>query len=151
MLNRLIFKFTKIIFDSSMICHNGKMLNKILDDINIYSNEEKIIGVWINKKRIYRKVITLSSISGNISISDLQIDDLVKFECLFKVALPNSQIQWRTIPWTYATSSGYGSADYLGGVTLSVDQSELQFQCGKGFTNNFEKGYVILEYTKSTD
>ena len=137
--------------DSSSIYHSEKSLKKFLDDINIYSTEEKNIGTWINEKPIYRKVIKLSSISGNIPIGDLQIDDLVKFECIFRVTLSNKQTQWRTIPWAYATSSGYGSADYLGGVTLSVDQHELQFQCGKGFTDYFEKGYVILEYTKNTD
>ena len=52
--------------DSTSVVHNKQKLNEILDNSMVYSTEENLVGIWIDGKPFYKKVLTIS----NLSIKD---------------------------------------------------------------------------------
>lgn len=102
-----------------------------------YTDEEQIVGKWIDGKPIYRKVVqyTTASESGTsdrADISTLNIKDVVKFESLIKVSASIYPIPY------YVTTSSYVYAR-ITGTKIIVNQ---QGHNSKSITS-------IIEYTKN--
>lgn len=129
-----------VIYKNTIICSNFEESHE-----NVYSNEEILIGRWINEKPLYRIVInsTLPSSSSDsviANIEHLKIDTLVKMRCFFY----------------------YKSASiFIGDLELSTSPRpiiRIMSVENKTITSivqhtNYQNApcEIILEYTKTTD
>ena len=114
-----------------------------LENANVYSTEEKRIGTWIDGKPLYRKVISGywsfktgdTNIAHNISNLDLCIRaDLFRID--------SSHISWE-FPFI-STNGG------LTGITKVTPENVIVKAYNDTWSNS-NNGYIILEYTKTTD
>lgn len=121
-------------------------------DTDIYSTEEQMIGYWIDKKPLYRKVIqtqtptAINALEDIISADDLEalnLDFISKLEAMAQMStgsymsVPNYFSDGSTT-YSYCFGISYSSS---GSIKMSVSNS----------MNAAQPCYVILEYTKTTD
>lgn len=114
--------------------HNFAELNKA----NIYSTEEKIIGIWKDGKPIYRKVVefTTALVSGDntINISTPNIGKLIRGDLSQK---------GQNYSFPYFTTAG--KFTFLQNVTYNY----INIRTNDSWSSNTWE--LILEYTKVTD
>ena len=117
----------------------------------IYSNEERVVGVWTDDKPLYQKTLNLTSPSQafqGIDIADLtslNIENLVKVEGFLY-----SATYGQTLPiyWSYAVnssdirSSNFGTVYYENGHIKQNISSTAYINCPVTIT---------IQYTKTTD
>ena len=132
--------------DASNVKYGNTDVATTLDSINsslIYSENETIVGTWVDGKPIYRKVIidtTPSEIDIMKSYSiDISIDTIVNFYAI----------------WEQKDSKGvvihdgntYYSNDYYSYFEYSKYDNAFKMKVhGNGYTNN--KIVITFEYTK---
>ena len=117
-----------------------------VDDRNIYSTTEKIVGEWIDGKPLYQKTFNATSpaainTEGVIVSLDLNIDKIIDFNML----LVYNNYEFIPIGWQYgsgsfATTNVYGRAT-SDGLRMSVGVA--------GYTSC--PVYATIKYTKTTD
>lgn len=114
-------------------------INDSFKENNIYSTTETVIGTWVNNKPIYRKVVArnITATNGtNISLSSLNIDELLKVKSINKKASNN---------FTFYDNFFDSSEEK---ITLHYKNDIIEFwtATGTGYTST-----VWIEYTKTTD
>ena len=118
-------------------------LGSEINSIRNYSTNETVIGKWINSETIYRKVIDCGNLPNNTTkavahgISDLDVITNWSGTCYSTI---NSGYS-RPMPLADPTAANMIRIDVSGGnvnIKTASDWSSY-------------KGYVTLEYTKSTD
>lgn len=104
-------------------------------DANVYSMEETVIGTWVDGKPIYRKVFSVGgSTSQTISTFENKIKDVINKYGFVKYE--NEMEDY----WTNLGETGF---------TATIDQYGINVTLGtKQATGS---GYLVIEYTKSTD
>lgn len=112
-----------------------------LKNNNIYSETEKVVGKWINNKPIYRKIIQLTAITTtNTDVTTAtgitNMEDLINVNGSVKMSLG-----WIPLNFHNQNSTQYSIVSWL--------QSNMNFTQRSWFTTT--GGYVVLEYTKTTD
>lgn len=112
---------------------------EMLKNANLYSTEEKVVGTWINGKKLYRKVISFSKSSSTTTVPT-GITNGENARIIDGYLL--SKDGWN-IPLWY-----YNGENYYNAVCISPDGSSL-FNSGAGMSGL--SGYFIVEYTKTTD
>lgn len=114
-----------------------------INELNIYSIDEKIIGIWINGKPIYRKVISLGYLPNNAT-KDIpyNIDNLDMFIDIRGIGYRSSDNVTNPIPSAHAANLGNNIGIYSSNDVIIV-------RTGSDRSNMY--GYAILEYTKTTD
>ena len=109
---------------------------------NIYSEDEMVIGKWIDGKPIYRKVIVTTNALNTTTVTINH--NIENFEHIVNC-------------YGYAP---FGTSQYLFGAVeenkyiniASVDASTFKIMVAESWLNSFIEGCVtILEYTKTTD
>ena len=119
-------------------------LNK-LENNNVYSEEEQIIGKWIDGKPIYRKVIITTSPT---SINDFQCIALLPenektlVNLRAQIFVPNASIITQ-VPFSFATES-------LGSIYFDPTTKNIIMSINNSTYINSEV-IIIAEYTKTTD
>ena len=115
---------------------------RVIDEMNTYSTEEKVVGIWIDGKPIYRKVVyfgalpnaTSKTVNHNISNLDILINSYGfgkrSDDYYFSVFYPNTKVEQSIRMLINSTTIEINTA--------SIDRSNIYV-------------YVILEYTKTTD
>ncbi len=123
----------------------GKELNEKITRNNTYSIEEQAVGIWIDGKTIYRKVIifgalpnaTKKEVAHNIS----NLEQFIKIE---GVGTRQDDTKFsQPLPLVYKNvDTGYNTAltanNTIVGIETNNDRSSFN-------------GYVILEYTKTVE
>lgn len=110
-----------------------------------YSSEEQVIGKWIDGKPIYRRMITVNSIStsGNnmVDIENANIDCPIRLfgSCIFTTSN-------KRILLNYGVTKNLASAD----IQLYYN-SENQILIGCNDPTKYTNFIILTEYTKSTD
>ena len=107
----------------------------------LYSTSEIVIGKWIDGKNLYRKVVEFGALPNNSAKNALyNISNLGTF---IKIS-------------GYATNGTYYMT--LPFVNQNVPTNSVEITCGDGYIwiktgsdRSAYNGYVILEYTKTTD
>ena len=118
------------------------------DSYDIYSTDEvKTNKIWIDGRPIYRKVYTFNTIT-TLDIGTSNIADIVSSTCMIRQL--NSGGHWRPLPWLWSQGSSYGGGDWGGGYFIKLDNYTIAFQVGSSLAS-IDKGFFIMEYTKSTD
>lgn len=119
-----------------------------VDDVPRYSLDETVCGTWIDGKPIYRKVMYISAFPNN---AELQID------------INSLNLEYLVHLYGFAGSGGAGnngfpinasrpdnlSAEVGAWLNIANDNNVVIIRSGSdrsGFS-----GYIILEYTKTTD
>ena len=109
--------------------------NAVAESLSYSTTEQKTGGKWIDGKPIYRKVIEDTFTSGTNTIThNLSIDNYIKVEIFIRTSS------------TLQNTKGYFN-------------EQNRIVAGSLATNNFNvttngwigNGYIILEYTKTTD
>lgn len=114
----------------------------IVKEINNYSEEETVIGRWIDGKPLYRKCFKFTSLSSSIQPN--------VWTNLFTVPFDNLDQLIKSTPVS-ADSNNPCEMNYL---TVSYFKNENTFKCihsrniNLSITNN---SFIICEYTKITD
>ena len=106
-----------------------------LNSLMTYSENERIIGYWINGKPIYRKVISITT-TATQSGTDANIPNLEQVVNLY--GQTSTQLP---VNFYYAPANTYISTFYASGTIQNV--------CSQGYAG--QTANVIIEYTKTTD
>ena len=131
------FDYSKIeVFGVKLSCGASESSQKILAIDTLYSEEEKIVGGWIDGKPIYQKTY---SNNGNaltlpIDVSDLNIDKLVNWEAVCS----NTQ-EYGPIMWTISSCSG------IDGRSLYIQDNQIKT------TGSYYRHFITIQFTKTTD
>ena len=107
--------------------------------LNTYSTEEQRIGTWINSKPIYRKVISFNTTSSKINAYLTLNTRELNIEWLINAYGPAKQSDGSTIMLKSDTQA-----------ILLTSKGQLDLYFNNSTAQTFS-GYVILEYTKTTD
>ena len=128
-----------------VVNENDEEVNKIKSK-DTYSEEEQVIGTWLNGKPLYRKVYEISN-SNPFSLNN-DMDELIFSSCTIQLLSNN---EWRPVPWIAVSGSSYQYADYGGGYYIKPDGNwTVHFQIGNQLSN-MKRGIMIFIYTKTTD
>lgn len=114
---------------------------------DVYTNGETVIGYWIDGKPIYRKVVpfTITNTTTEVIVGAGSIAQVVRMDGII-----NMGGAWRTIPWAYAQGTATYVPNYIGAHVYN-GTADFRVQLLSGSTYNNMSGYMILEYTKTTD
>lgn len=112
--------------------------------VSNYSSEEKVIGTWIDNKPLYRKIISTGNLP-NTSVKNINhgISNLDKYINMYGIVSDGAY----SIPLPYFYSSEMISTYGIG--IEAPNNSSINIITGVDRTGY--SGYVILEYTKTTD
>ena len=115
-----------------------------INNLNTYSTNEVEIGTWVDNKPIYRKCIYVSAFPNNstteINISSLIIDYIVNLYGYAK----NKSVNGSGFPVNNARPENTSAP-----IGAWLDNNVLKIASNND-RSNFN-GYIILEYTKTTD
>ena len=116
-------------------------------DADTYSTTEKKVGVWIDGRPIYRRVLTLPGIAGG---TEYTIDIGVLSSNISNFWVKNGSVKVSGIGilpiWFYNRqfADHYSTWAY---VSLRATNATVFFKCDATITG----GNIIIEYTKTTD
>ena len=127
--------------------------NHIKEVANTYSNNEMVIGKWIDGRPIYRKVIDLGTLPNTDTVRiPHNINDLDRIISMRGMA--KSSTQNLLLPFPYGT--GNDGVNSNGTVKVNTVPINIYEQTGNIVVYTLSDrsnmtGYVILEYIKTTD
>lgn len=108
-----------------------------------YSENETICGVWLDKP-LYRKVIDIGYLPDNsYTTTNHNISNILTITRVIGVAIRNSDKD--TLPIPYVTFN----ANNNGGITIYANDTSITI--GTTTDRSAYNGYIVLEYTKTTD
>ena len=114
-----------------------------LDERGIYSTTEKVVGVWIDGKPLYRKVINFGSLPNNSQkFVNHNISNLGYVSKLEGTAQRTSDGVRFTIPYAGLTATN--------SISLNGNATSLYIATGSDRTS-IDVCYITIEYTKTTD
>lgn len=118
----------------------------ILINRSVYSEQEKLVGKWLDGKPIYQKTIIAQpeiNVQDNvIDISALNVDKMIKMEGSM---FTDGRTSYVSIPAYY--SSGENDS-----VWYNIDGKKITLRLGSQYYNySTNVAYITLQYTKTTD
>lgn len=118
----------------------NKKINE-LDNRDVYSTEETVIGTWLGKP-LYRKVIDVGALPDDttklVAHNITNIDYIVRF---YGTAMGSNN---HTLPLPHVNPK---TPNY--GILLQVSRTNVEIETGHARSDY--SGYVTIEYTKTTD
>lgn len=109
----------------------------------IYSTEERCVGVWLDNKPLYCKTIDTGAIpsSGTKTVTHgiQNIDSLVTYS---GIAYNDNGTDYRVLP--YVAFSNWS-------ISLYADITTIYIGVSQNWGNDFPNSYTTLYYTKTTD
>lgn len=143
-----IFEWTE---QTPVTANNLNEMQNILNDKFNYTQEEQRIGTWIDGKPIYRKVIKVTSIDNSsnnydVAISISNLNEIVNIGGTIKT----SNNAYKPVTVIYTDNSNAISSHYSFSV-YAITNSYISLSYGNWWKTIFDKAYIILEYTKTTD
>lgn len=112
---------------------------------NIYSEDEQVIGKWIDDKTLYRKVISSPGLSPN-TIKNIPYN----IENLDKIWIENGFIYSAARVITLPEVGYNGQLDSKTDVWIEKKDNTVNLYSNGGWGNEWTF-YIILNYTKTTD
>ena len=115
---------------------------------NVYSEDEIVVGEWIDGKPVYRKVVKLPNQTSNNQkitkdLSDLNIDSVLRCNGFAYYKTGGTEHNLMSFPYTEASNT------FIGCGYLASEKNVVFVAYDFSFT--FEDITVIIEYTKTTD
>lgn len=130
----------------SVVNDNYTELTNTINDMNTYSKtSEKIVGVWVDGKPIYRKTFYVASLPNNnytsIAHNIANIDEIVNIYGTMRSS------NYTTVAFNMVGQAAlYGEGSIL---TVRADRTNITIGTTKDWRNNV--AFITLEYTKTTD
>lgn len=128
----------------ALSANQGKELNEKITKSTTYSMEETVVGTWFGKP-LYRKVIDFGALPNattkEIAHNITNIDKFIKVEGI--------ATRQDATKFTQSLPLVYMSSDSAYNTTLGVNTTSIEIRCTED--RSMFKGYVTLEYTKTTD
>ena len=123
-----------------------------LDGQEIYSTGEVKIGTWTNGKTLYRKTIIVTSIDTSNNYIDVShgISNMSMPISVKGIAKITGVNQYRPLGCMFINTSGNLDSQYVFNV-YAVTESAVTLSYGNWWKTRFDKAYITLEYTKTTD
>lgn len=123
-----------------------------LENQEIYSTGEIKIGTWIDGKPLYRKTIIVTSINANANSINVNhgisnMDVVASIKGAAKITGAN---EYRPLSCMYINDSGALDSQYLFNV-YGITPSQITLSYGNWFKTRFDRAYITLEYTKTTN
>ena len=119
--------------------------NSQITNLNTYSTTEQVIGTWIDDKPIYRQCVYVSSFpnatSVIIDLSSSNIDYLIKMYGSAKTVSDN-KVYCTPINNARPEATGTPFGAFIDGGNLKIVTA---------IDRTIYSGYIIIEYTKTTD
>ena len=116
-----------------------------LTNLNTYSTTEQVIGTWLDGKPIYRQCVYVSAFPNasymTINLSSSNIDYLINMYGSAKTVLDNKSY------CTPINNARPGASEYTFGAF--IDGGDLRI--ATAIDRTIYSGYIIIEYTKTTD
>ena len=109
-------------------------------DTKIYTEEEQVVGAWIDGKPLYRKVLSSTTISG--SDVDITLPSNIDFMSTDKVEIKAGGFSF--------FSDRYTNANDLIQI-FKFNATTLRVVLGSAWKGNFKSATIVIEYTKTTD
>ena len=107
-----------------------------LDSQSNFPTNEQVIGTWIDGKPVYRKVITFQTIDGDLFIDERSLNIKRIINMYGAVGPDNDQKPINFYFYGYSISTRFSSNNLY--IFTSTPYAYLE-------------GYVVIEYTKTTD
>lgn len=130
----------------SIFDYDGDTVPTGYEEVNSYStNEVKTGDTWIDGRLIYRKVIDIGYLnSGDTTIAHniSNINFIVDGKGFF---YNENNKTWFPIPRAYPTNPSQYD------VAVDIGTTNITITCGTNYNGATFKGYIIMEYTKTTD
>lgn len=114
---------------------------------DIYSFEERQVGVFADGKPLYQKTVLTGALSAGNNNITMGLDNPENIVDINIIAF-TSNVTAKNIPLTYVntgTISGYGATS--DGYNFSTDEVLITLGNDRSFTG----GYITIQYTKTTD
>lgn len=142
-----IAQASQIADDTAVFITDDEIQSLIVSSYDIYSEDEKEVGVWINSKPLYQKTIGFGAIPANsinyqITLGLLNVDEITKIR-----ATGNIGNSFFALPLLQSASlfSEYGVN------VQAYDKSTDKLRIDTGSRMSLDSGYVTVQYTKTTD
>ena len=120
-----------------------KINNKLIAYSN-YSTTEQVVGIWIDNRPIYRKIVNFGNLPDNttkvLNHNISNVDYFTKVEATGYGGTNNSY------PIPFVPNSNMFSG---GSSTIRANRTQIQISTSYDFSSH--TAYVILEYVKTTD
>ena len=117
-------------------------VNNKFNEISAYSTEEKVIGTWINGKKLYEKTIyinTGSTADTDVVIANLNIDNIEYLKITDGSIFSNNN--WWDVNFYY--SNTIYAATYI-----RPEENAIKGKYGSYILGT---GYITINYTRTTD
>lgn len=123
----------------------NQAITNYVDNLNTYTDSDKIVGEWVDGKPIYRRTIhfsgTITSNDFGISINPtLNMDTLVDAKGVCKYSG-----SWRILGASY-----YNAYDTYNIFIWNVSSSQVSISMSNSYKNNVSEIYVTVDYTKAS-
>lgn len=120
---------------------NGKLLNGSIYTEN-YSNDEQIIGTWVDGSILYRKIVTatINQTSTHIDISSLNIKNLISLDGF---------IQGSNYNYTFPCLNFYENGNYYNRTYYNNGDKYIDNMTTSGMNSYYPYYTFILTYTKN--
>lgn len=116
---------------------------KRIDIDDVYSTEEQVIGMWIDDKLIYRKVLNCGALPNNSDkLIDVNVSNINNVINIYGIGISSSGACF-PLPYVYNNSNAQIELVYLA--------SSQQIRITTGQDRSGINGYITIEYTKTTD
>ena len=137
---------TKLGIDGTVYEIQGGGGTSIILNGQIYSTEEKVVGVWKNNKPLYQKTCVFGSVSGQTASLSLGIANIEEaFLCA-----DASYVNDGTCPLPYVTGTAY--SNNIGGFfDIGVNDTSFAIRIGQSMAGNISSVVLTVRYTKTTD
>lgn len=108
-----------------------------------YSTEEQVIGMWIDDKLIYRKVLNCGALPNNSDkFIDVNVSNINNVINIYGIGISSSGTCF-PLPYVYNNFNAQIELVYLA--------SSQQIRINTGQDRSGINGYITIEYTKTTD
>lgn len=120
----------------------GYSCNYLNNSDSYSTNEIKTNKRWIDGKPIYRKVVDIGNMTSPVNHNITNLGTIINFDGVVKGG--DSSPYDAYFPVSFANKNGL---DYQ--ISAFIQGSQIKFNKGSGLT--IVSGYLIIEYTKTTD
>lgn len=139
--------------DSQVFDSNGIPISQIIKDIknsnyHVYSTEEKVVGEWIDGKKIYERVFYIPTLPGKPASegpSDIYIDNTSIYENL--ISYNGSIVYSNDIKHCWPLNNSFG----LEIIPFVSSDNKLKFRYRDDSSVTHLNLNFIIQYTKNTD
>ena len=144
----------RILPDSPTIYVRYSVFPIVSQSLHDYSTTEQVVGTWIDNKPIYEKILEFtidSTTKGNYVGFNHNISNIDKIVDVKSFFTNDNGVYYNSARFSNYNSETSNFNAYNSATLVAATRTEIGFQIGTGITSDYNKVYVTLRYTKTTD